>query len=96
MTNDTGFEEGTIAKNLENSGLKSGSIVTNLALIFLVIILAIITIGVILLARKLAKDEKRKKKIQKMILKQKKAFMWNGMIGSVSISYLKNCIAVSA
>ena len=96
MTNNTEVLEGTISKNLENTGLKTGSILNNLAVFLQVIIVAIVTVTIILIARKLLRNKVYKKKIEKLIVKQKKAFMWNNTIGSLSVSYLKNCIAVSA
>lgn len=96
VTNNEETVAGTISKNLENSGLKTGSILNNLAVFILVIILAIVAIMMIVIARLILKNESHKKKIRKLIKKQKEAFMWNNSIGAVSVSYLKNCIAVSA
>lgn len=96
LTNNTQVLEGTISKNLENSGLNTGSPLNNLAVFLLAIIVAIVAVVIILVARKLLRNKVYKKKVEKLIVKQKKAFMWNNTIGSLSISYLKNCIAVSA
>ena len=96
ITNDTDVVQGTISKNLENSGIKTGSILNNLAVFILIFFIALIIVIIVLVARRILKDESKKRKIQKLINKQKEAFMWNKTIASVSISYVKNCLAVSA
>jgi len=80
--------------NLESSGIKSGSIADNLSVYLLAVGSVLLLLIILYVVMKVAK--KYKEKIKEKLLEQKKKFIYNGLIRSLSLSYLSTCIAVYA
>ena len=80
------------SSSLESSGVKCGNIAVNLSMIIFAVIVAILVIVLMFCMKAICK--RWKEKIVNKLKDMKKKFMWNGLIRSMSISYINICIAV--
>jgi uncharacterized membrane protein len=82
-----------LTKNIESSGMKSGNLIVNLSAILFILVIVLVLFFFFWLASKYCPLKYRDKIKDKFDATIKKTF-WNGIIKSITISYLVTAIAV--
>jgi hypothetical protein len=84
-----------LTKNIESSGMKSGNLLVNLSALVFILVIVLLFFFFFWLASKYFPLKYRDKIKEKFDATIKKTF-WNGIIRSITISYLLTAIAVGA
>jgi sterol desaturase/sphingolipid hydroxylase (fatty acid hydroxylase superfamily) len=84
-----------LTKNIESSGMKSGNLLVNLSALVFILVIVLVFFFFFWLASKYFPLKYRDKIKEKFDATIKKTF-WNGIIRSITISYLLTAIAVGA
>jgi hypothetical protein len=84
-----------LTKNIESSGMKSGNLIVNLSAIIFILLIVLVFFLIFWLASKYSPLKFRDKIKEKFDATIKKTF-WNGIIKSITVSYLLIAISVGA
>ena len=79
-----------MSSNLKNSGVESSNILTNMGcfiLLYAALLFILIVLGILMIFKCI------RNKVKKLVIDYKNEMIWNGLIDTITLGYLKYCVS---